>query len=173
MAMRRIEVSRTRLMRVTRGLVLAILVAMVDQVAKSWLLDRMAHLPRGQTAITVTSFFNIVLAWNRGVSFGLFNNAEALNGFIFSIIAAAVVSALILWLIRAHGDLIAVAIGFVIGGAVGNVIDRMQRGAVVDFLDFHLSDVHFWAFNLADAAITIGVALMLIDSLLGRREQHY
>ncbi|MGO8916901.1 MAG: signal peptidase II, partial [Stellaceae bacterium] len=73
-----------------------------------------------------------------------------------------------IWLRRVREPLLALAIGLVIGGAIGNVIDRLWRGAVVDFLDFHLGQWHFYVFNLADAAISVGVGLMLLDSLLAR-----
>jgi signal peptidase II len=104
------------------------------------------------------------------MSFGLFNNDATLNAAIFTVIAAIIVGGLLVWLRRAEEPLIGIAIGLVIGGAIGNVVDRLARGAVVDFLDFHLGDWHWFAFNLADAAICIGVGLMVIDSLLGRRE---
>jgi signal peptidase II len=87
---------------------------------------------------------------------------------IFTALAAVIVAGLLAWLWRAREPLVVIAIGLVIGGAVGNVIDRLWRGAVVDFLDFHLGQWHFYDFNLADAAISIGVGLMLLDSLLAR-----
>src|SRR5271155_211354 len=87
-------------------------------------------------------------------------------------LAAAIVAVLINWLSRAASPFLAVAIGLIIGGAVGNVIDRLRLGAVVDFLDFHLGGAHWPAFNLADSAICIGVAAMLLDGLLPRRGAH-
>jgi signal peptidase II len=120
--------------------------------------------------IEVTDFFDIVLVWNRGVSFGMFNNDAGLNGLLFSLLAAVIVVALLVWLRRAASPLIVIAIGLVIGGAVGNVIDRLRLGAVVDFLDFHLGSWHWPAFNVADAAICVGVGLMIVDGLLTRRE---
>jgi signal peptidase II len=160
----RVLQARESRLRLIYGLAIALVVAGLDQASKSWLL---ATLPPGNFVI-VTDFFNLVRAMNRGISFGLFNNSDDANRFVFSVLAAGLISALIVWLYRCHNTLFAVAIGFVIGGAVGNVLDRLHYGGVVDFLDFHLGDVHFWAFNLADSAITIGVALMIIDSLLGR-----
>jgi signal peptidase II len=149
-----------------RGLAAALLVAVLDQVSKLWILDLFAGRP---AAIEVAPFFNLVLTWNRGMSFGLFNSDHALNAVIFTVVAAAIVTGLVLWLRRVEQTLLALAIGLVIGGAVGNVIDRLWRGAVVDFLDFHLAGWHFYVFNLADAAISVGVGLMLIDSLLVQR----
>ena len=120
----------------------------------------------------ITSFFNIVLIYNRGMSFGLFNGAGGLNALLFSLVAAAIVTVLIYWLSRVESPLLAVAIGLIIGGAIGNVIDRIRLGAVVDFLDFHAGSWHWPAFNVADSAICIGVAVMLLDGLLLRREAH-
>jgi signal peptidase II len=152
-----------------RGIVTAVIVAVADQLSKLWILDLFAGRP---TAIEVTPFFNLVLTWNRGMSFGLFNSDSAANALIFTGVAAMIVTGLVLWLRRVEQTLLALAIGMVIGGAVGNVIDRVWRGAVVDFLDFHLAGWHFYVFNLADAAISVGVGLMLIDSLLVQRRAH-
>jgi signal peptidase II len=151
-----------------RGLVAAALVAVLDQLGKAWILgvfaDDLVGRPR-----EVTPFFNLVLTWNRGMSFGLFNNAAAVNTVVFTALAVVIVTGLIVWLRRVEQSLLAVAIGMVIGGALGNVVDRLWRGAVVDFLDFHLAGWHFYVFNLADAAISVGVGLMLLDSLLVHR----
>lgn len=149
------------------GLVVAVLVALVDQASKAWILTLFAARPPG-SFVPVTGFLNLALTWNRGMSFGLFNNAAALNTIIFTALAAVIVAGLVAWLRRVREALVALAIGLVIGGAVGNVIDRLWRGAVVDFLDFHLGQWHFYVFNLADAAISVGVGLMLLDSLLAR-----
>ena len=106
------------------------------------------------------------------MSFGLFNGDGGLNALLFSLVAAAIVTVLIYWLSRVESPLLAVAIGLIIGGAIGNVIDRIRLGAVVDFLDFHAGSWHWPAFNVADSAICIGVAVMLLDGLLLRREAH-
>jgi len=150
-----------------RGLAVAVLVALADQVSKAWILERFAD-PPPSGLIAATPFLNLALVWNRGMSFGLFNSDAALNTVIFSVLAAGIVAGLVLWLWRTREWLLALAIGLVVGGAVGNVIDRLRHGAVVDFLDFHLGQWHFYVFNLADAAISIGVGLMVLDSLLGR-----
>jgi len=158
-------------MMLRRGLAVAAVVAIADQLSKAWVLRLFAEQQQPVERMQpVTGFFNLVLTWNRGMSFGLFNNDATLNAAIFTVIAAIIVGALLVWLHRAEEPLIGIAIGLVIGGAIGNVADRLARGAVVDFLDFHLGDWHWFAFNLADAAICIGVGLMVIDSLLGRRE---
>ena len=151
------------------GLGVAALVAAADQLAKLWVLRFFAARADGPPELTLAPFFNLVLTGNRGMSFGLFNTDAAANTAIFTALAAIVVAWLVRWLRHAETPVLRVAIGLVIGGAFGNVTDRLLRGAVVDFLDFHLGDWHWFAFNLADAAICLGVAAMLLDSLLGGR----
>jgi signal peptidase II len=151
---------------VALGLALAAVVVVLDQLSKLWIVD---SLTASRPLLHIAEFFDIVLVRNRGVSFGLFNNDAAINGVAFSLLAAVIVAVLLVWLWRAPGTLLPAAIGLVIGGAIGNVIDRLRLGSVVDFLDLHLGAWHWPAFNLADAAICIGVGLMIIDGLLGRR----
>src|SRR5215470_4763362 len=146
----------------TRGLVTAVLVAALDQLSKAAILAYFARRALGEHEV-VTSFFNLVLTYNRGISFGLFNGGAGFNAAVFSLAAAVIVGMLAVWLRRASSPLLGLAIGLVIGGAVGNVIDRLRLGAVVDFLDFHIGSAHWPAFNLADSAICIGVAAMLLD----------
>src|SRR5690606_1168418 len=116
-----------------RALPLAALVVLLDQLTKWWILGVMDP-PR---QIELTPFFNLVLAWNRGVSFSLFHSGAAYAPYILSAVALAVVAGLLWWLGRQERLLPVLAIGLVIGGALGNVIDRLNFGAVVDFLDFH------------------------------------
>ncbi|HXQ52038.1 MAG TPA: signal peptidase II [Stellaceae bacterium] len=151
------------------GLAAAASVALIDQFAKAWVLGLFAAEAVARP-VAVAPFLNLALTMNRGMSFGLFNTDAALNAIIFTIIAAIIVAALLVWLARTHEAMLAIAIGLVIGGAVGNVYDRLLRGAVVDFLDFHIGELHWFVFNLADAAISVGVGLMVIDGLRGRRE---
>lgn len=135
----------------------------LDQVTKEWLLRLMAENPGG---IRVTSFFDLVMVWNRGVSFGLFNSGDAdAQRWILIALSLVIVAVLVVWLWRANTPLLAVAIGLVIGGAIGNVVDRLRFGAVADFLSFHLGEYYWPAFNVADAAIVCGVGLLLLDSL--------
>lgn len=156
--------------RLLLGLGVAAAVVVLDQISKLAVLTHFAGdgLDDGTR---VTPFFNLVLAFNRGVSFGLFN-AEygGRNALWFSLVAGVIVVGLVWWLSRAASGLFAVAIGLIVGGAVGNVIDRIRFGQVVDFLDFHLGSWHWPAFNLADSAICLGVAALLLDGLLLRRE---
>ena len=147
------------------GLVIAALVVALDQASKWWLLDLMGWDPR---MVEVAPFFNLVLGLNRGVSFGMFDSAEA-GPWPFLLLAAAITVALLLWLAKAGQRWTATALGMIIGGAVGNAIDRVRFGGVVDFLDFHAFGRHWPAFNVADSAICIGVIMILIESLLARR----
>lgn len=152
------------------GLAVAVLVVLADQLSKSWILALFgADGGAGQERV-VTDFFRLVLVWNRGMSFGLFNQDSAANALVFSALAAVIVAGLLAWLWRTGDRLTAGAIGLIAGGAVGNVIDRLRFGAVVDFLDVHWALWHWPAFNLADSAITVGVAILAIDGLLARRE---
>ena len=151
------------------GLAVAFVVAVIDQLAKAWILSLFAA-EAGERIIRVAPVLNFALVMNRGVSFGLFNTDASLNAVVFALIAALIVAALLVWLARARDRLLQVAIGLVVGGAVGNVVDRLLRGAVVDFLDVHVGEWHWFIFNLADAAISVGVGLMVIDGLRGRRE---
>ena len=118
----------------------------------------------------MTPFFNLVLAWNPGVSFGMFNSGSPLAVWGLAAVALLIVVALLVWLTRVGHWLGAAAIGLIVGGAVGNVIDRLRFGAVADFLDFHVSGYHWPAFNVADSAITIGVLFLLYDALFQGRE---
>jgi signal peptidase II len=149
------------------GLTIALAVIAMDQASKAWIVGFFSERS-GEPVAVLTPFFNFVLTGNRGMSFGLFNNNAAMNTVVFTMLATAIVIALIVWLHRAHNPVIRLAIGMIIGGAVGNVIDRLLRGAVVDFLDFHLGNWHWYAFNIADAAICLGVIALLLDGLLAR-----
>lgn len=151
-----------------RGLALAALIVAVDQATKWWILERVMMPPR---IIPMTPFFNLVMTWNRGVSFGLFNNGSPYNALILPLIAIVISVLLGVWLARVHKPMVAYGLGSVIGGAVGNLIDRVRFGAVADFLDFHVWGYHWPAFNIADSAITIGVAILIADSLFGTAEQ--
>ncbi|HLI22388.1 MAG TPA: signal peptidase II [Stellaceae bacterium] len=149
------------------GLIVAVVVVAADQASKAWILSFFASRS-GEPIAPVLPIFNLVLTGNRGMSFGLFNNNDAMNTAVFTVVAAIIVVALLVWLRRAQNGLIRLALGLIVGGAIGNVIDRLARGAVVDFLDFHVGAWHWYAFNLADAAICLGVAALLLDGLLGR-----
>ncbi len=150
------------------GLLIAVLIIIADQATK-WI--ALAGIDFAANPIKVTSFFDLVLVWNRGVSFGMFNDAGAYGPMILSGLAIAVVIGLLWWLRQAETWLAVLALGLVIGGAIGNVIDRFRFGAVVDFLYFHVGDFHWPAFNVADTAICIGAGFLLLDGLLSPERQ--
>ncbi len=122
----------------------------------------------GGLPVEIAPFFNIVLVWNRGVSFGMFGSAGPL---VLAALAGAVAVVLVVWMLRSPRRFEALALGAVAGGAAGNILDRLTRGAVVDFLDFHIGGWHWYAFNLADSAITVGVAMLLFDAVFMRGRQ--
>jgi len=146
------------------GLILAAIVLVLDQITKWWIVDYVMNPP---AAIEVTSFFNIVMAWNKGVSFGMFSGDSPWNAWILSGLALSVAAVLIVWLSRNTDRLVGTSLGVIIGGAIGNAIDRFHWGAVADFLDFHAMGYHWPAFNVADMAITLGAGLLIFDSLFG------
>ncbi len=139
-------------------------VGLVDQLTKWLILDRLDDVHR---TISVTPFLNLVLVWNKGITFGFFNHrSESFMPYVLIAVAAVILFLLGRWLWRTSSTAVAIALGSVMGGAVGNVIDRLRYGAVVDFLDFYYRDFHWYAFNVGDAAIVMGVALLLIDGMV-------
>ena len=149
------------------GLMAAVLVTALDQLSKWMILEIVMQPPR---IIPVTPFFNLVLVWNRGVSFGfLGQQSSEWLPWLLTALALAIVVALVWWLRRVTSGLMVLAISLVVGGALGNVVDRLRFGAVVDFLDFHAAGVHWPAFNAADSAITVGAAIILYDAIFADR----
>lgn len=146
------------------GIVAAVLVIVADQISKALIF---AYLAQKQAAVHVTDFFNLVGAWNKGVSFSMFDNLGGYGVYVLSGFSLIVVSVLVYWLIKENSRFMQLALGFVIGGAIGNVIDRLRVGAVFDFLDVHVNNHHWPAFNVADSFICIGAVLIVIGSLCG------
>lgn len=142
------------------GMGLALIVLILDQGSK-WIV--LNHLMNPPQSYTVTSFFNVILAWNKGVSFGLLAYNNPYSAWVLAGIAIAFAVALSLWIWRAETKIMALAFGMVLGGAIGNLSDRLRFGAVTDFLDFHAYGYHWYTFNIADAAIVGGVALILLE----------
>ena len=158
------------------GLAVTVAVLLLDQLSK-WAIAAYVAAPHCVTppvsqpgcAEPVLPFFNLTLVYNPGATFGL---GGTLGPLILSGLAVAISVGLIVWLRRVDTLLLALALGGIIGGAIGNVIDRLRFGAVVDFLDFFLAGYHWPAFNIADSAIVVGVGLILIDSIFaGRRKK--
>jgi len=145
----------------SRWLILAGGVIFLDQLSKLWISSHWAYFE----SYPVTSFFNLVLVHNEGASFSMLSNAGGWQRWLFSGIAA-VASIWILWLLRKHQQekLFCIALAFILGGAMGNLIDRLAYGYVIDFIDLYINTSHFPAFNVADSAINIGAALLLWDS---------
>ena len=146
------------------GLAIAGLVIVVDQVSKIITLSVLGPFQ----GVPVTPFLNLVVVMNTGISFGLFSSEGELTRYILVALALIVSIILMRWLANSTNRFVCAALGMIIGGAFGNVIDRLVHKAVVDFLDFHLYGWHWPAFNVADSAITIGVALFVLASLLER-----
>jgi signal peptidase II len=158
-------------MMLARGLAVAVAAAALDQLSKFALLRHFDQAGCSVRQQFVTPFLQLVLTCNSGVSFGLFNRTGAgVGAAVFAVIAALVVVVLVFWLSRVRSGFLAVAIGLIIGGAIGNVIDRLRFGAVIDFLYFHAGAWYWPAFNLADSAICVGAAALLVDGLLLRRQ---
>ena len=151
-----------------KGLALAAAVIVLDQASKWWILASVMRPPR---VIEVAPFFNLVMGWNRGVSFGLFNSDSPLNLWLLPLVVVGITAMLLVWLWRAEQAWVGIGIGLVVGGAIGNLVDRLRFGAVADFLDFHAFGWHWPAFNVADSGITIGAAIILLESLFTREKK--
>jgi signal peptidase II len=149
------------------GGLVALAVLGLDQASKQWLLYGLKM--QDHERITIAPFLDFLLAWNPGISFSLFAQGAATGRWILLALTLAATALLGLWLWRVGSMLAGIALGAIVGGALGNGYDRFIYGAVVDFLDFHLAGYHFYVFNIADSAITLGVALLLFDSLLADR----
>jgi signal peptidase II len=151
------------------GIIAAIAVLVLDQASKLWLLRVFDIAHRG--AVKVTPFFDLVLAWNIGISFGWFQSDSALAQIALMIVKAVAVIVLAIWMARSRTLIATLALGLIIGGAIGNGIDRFAYGAVVDFALFHIElggqTYNWYVFNIADVAIVAGVIALLYDSFLG------
>ena len=151
------------------GFAVAAMTAAIDQASKLWLLyvfDIAAHVP-----VHLTPFLDLVLVWNKGISYGLFQQDGAFGQWILIAIKAAALVFLWMWLARTPSRLTAVALGLITGGAVGNAVDPFLHEGVADFVLFHITtqSIHFnwYVFNFADTAIVAGVAGLLYESVFG------
>jgi signal peptidase II len=170
-------ISREKMTREWRwGVPLIIAIVILDQITKAWVLGTSAfnaleclHNTSMCGKIELSPIFDLTMTWNRGVSFGAFQ-ADGLARWGLFVVIGAIAVGFSLWLFRAERWLTALALAMVVGGAVGNLIDRARFGAVVDFLDF--SGLYFpWIFNVADASISVGAAVLLLDQVLAGRKQ--
>lgn len=157
-------ISNKRIM--AGGLLVAFFTTLLDQWHKWWMLERLDIA--SQPPIAVTDFFNLVMVWNHGISFGMFSEHNQPLPLI--IMAVAIIIVLLCWLAKSTDRLSLWGIGLVIGGAAGNIIDRARLGAVADFFDFHVFGYHWPAFNIADSAIFMGVVVLCIQSIMQPRK---
>lgn len=177
------------------ALFLVLMVVIADQFTKWWVMERVfrtdstsslplfdwlfsvlkgtEHDPTGRYygPVALTFFLNISMVWNKGISFGLFQNDSDLGLYLLISIALAISVVFTVWLVLTRSRIIAYGLSLIVGGAIGNVIDRLRLGAVADFLDFHYGNMHFPAFNLADSCITIGAALIILSSMFARQKE--
>ncbi|MFN3077909.1 MAG: signal peptidase II [Alphaproteobacteria bacterium] len=147
------------------GLAVAAAVMILDQFSKWWILERLPDLSPG---FVLAPYLNLVLVLNRGISFGMFNNGSPYNSILLTALSLGVSLGLVFWLRKAENALMVVALGMILGGAVGNAVDRIRHDGVVDFIDFHVGAWHWPAFNVADSAITVGAVMMVVESMLTR-----
>ena len=145
-----------------RGLIAALVVVLADQVSKALVFG---YLSESQPTVLVTDFFNLVTAWNTGVSFSMFNNLGDYGIYVLSGFSLLVICFLMYWMSKEKSKVMQMALGFIIGGALGNVIDRVRIGAVFDFLDMHIGVHHWPAFNVADSFICIGAVLLIFGNV--------
>ena len=140
----------------------------LDQVTKWWIIN---YIMQPIKILPITPFFNIVLTWNSGISFGIFSNQGSFSVIILSTLATLIVFFLAVWLMKAVNKKLIIGLICIIGGAIGNIIDRVYHGAVIDFLDFHIKSYHWPAFNVADSCIFIGATLIILDSLFPDKKE--
>lgn len=150
-------------------LLLAAVVIVLDQASKAWVL---ASIPLNGS-FALSDFFNLVLVFNRGAAFSFLSGADGWQRWFFLTLAAGI-SLWIALMIKRHAAerLQPLALALILGGAIGNAVDRITHGAVVDFLDFHYAGWHFWAFNVADSAISAGVVLLVLHQLMYQEKPH-
>ena len=143
---------------------LAVVVLVVDQVSKQWIVEQYSL----GMSDRITGFFNLVHVHNYGAAFSFLNNEGGWQRWGFSVFAAVISLIIIVWIVRLSPQqrLEGCALALILGGALGNLYDRVALGYVIDFLDFHWSGWHFPAFNVADSGITLGAILIILDSFL-------
>ena len=151
------------------GLFAAIAAFAADQAHKYWMLEVYRIAERGR--VEITSFFDLVMAWNKGVSYGLFAQHSSTGRIILIAISLAAVIGLFIWMANSFTRLAGLSLGLIIGGALGNLLDRIIHGAVADFFHFHYAGYSWYVFNIADVAIVAGVIGLLLDWISQPRGQ--
>ncbi|HUZ67067.1 MAG TPA: signal peptidase II [Beijerinckiaceae bacterium] len=144
------------------GVAAAACALLADQASKYWLLDIFGIAAR--QPVRITPFFDLVMAWNQGISYSLFTTRTTQGRWILIAATLAATAALAFWMWRAREQMTCLALGLVVGGALGNALDRWVHGAVADFFYFHVGKFSWYVFNLADCAIVAGVGLLLYES---------
>ncbi len=152
------------------GMSFAALAFAIDQLYKYWMIHIYQIAERGK--VEITPFFDLVMVWNRGVSYGLLAQDSALGRYALAGFAITVSLGLVWWLARQTHTIAAVGLGLVIGGALGNALDRLNYGAVADFFSLHAFGYHWYVFNIADVAIVIGVIALLYEALFLPEPHH-
>jgi signal peptidase II len=146
------------------GLAAAILALAADQAHKYWMIQIYRIADRGR--VEITPFFDLVMIWNRGISYGLLQQDGILGRLLLMVFSVAAVTVLFLWMSNSASRLVAISLGLIIGGALGNIADRIMHGAVADFFSFHYAGYYWYVFNIADVAITAGVIGLLLDWMI-------
>lgn len=157
----------------TLGAVTALGVAVADQVTKYLVMEKILRVTAGGEAevLPLIPGLNFVMVWNRGVSFGMFDSGDARAAYALCALSFAICAPLALWMAQTQKKLLAVALALVVGGAAGNVVDRLRFGAVADFIDVYVKNWHWPAFNVADSAIVIGAGLLMLDAFCEKEEK--
>lgn len=152
------------------GFLLAALVFIIDRLSKWWVVDVFDLAKNGP--VELLPFFDLSFVWNRGISMGFFQASGNAGRYILIALTGAVSIFIAVWLYRVKEKILKIGLALVLGGALGNIWDRFEYGAVADFFHFHLDGWSFYTFNVADAAITLGVILLLWDALLLSRKKN-
>lgn len=150
------------------GLGMLFLIFLLDQISKYCILN-IVNLPQ-KGSVPVIPFFNFTMVWNRAITFGMLGQFGSWGSVIFSVSAFVIAASLFIWMIRARKIWVIMSLGAIVGGALGNILDRLRFGAVVDFIHFHVAGWSWYVFNVADSAIVCGVIILLIDAFFGWEE---
>lgn len=151
------------------GFIATLLALAIDQAHKYWTIEIYRLAERG--TVEITSFFDLKMIWNRGISYGLFEQDSAAGRYALIAISLIAVALILLWAAHSANRLTAISLGLIAGGALGNIVDRIIHGAVADFFAFHFAGYSWYIFNIADVAIGAGVAGLLLDWLLSKPEK--
>lgn len=146
------------------GLAVAMLALAADQAHKYWMIEIYRIAERGR--VEITPFLDLVMIWNHGISYGLLPQDGIAGRLLLMAFSAVAVTVLFLWMSNAASRLVAISLGLIVGGALGNIADRIMHGAVADFFSFHYAGYYWYVFNIADVAITAGVIGLMIDWLI-------